>query len=186
MTKTMSFFNRLITFLVAVLCILLALVPIAEYWEIPYLSDGVRQLNRSQLSNVPYENWFINALIGATIALGILGLWVLLANIRSRAFSNREIMPADPEHGETVINVQRVSDAACDMLKGVDEVHNATSRVAMVGQRPTSTFTITANPSYPLEDIVRVVEAADQDFRMANHTMEIDTVWKLQLDRVPS
>lgn len=186
MTKTMSFFNRLITFLLALLLILAALLPIAEYWEIPYLSDGVRQLNRSQLSTVPYESWFINALIGATIALAIIGLWVLLANIRSRAFSNSEIVPADPEHGETVINVQRVAEAACGMLTGLDEVNNANSRVSMVGKRPTATFTITANPSYPIEDVVRVIEAADQDFRMANHTMEIDTVWKLQLDRVPA
>ena len=28
------------------------------------------------------------------------------------------------------------------------------------------------------------LEAADEDFRLANHTMDIDTVWKLQLDRV--
>ena len=45
---------------------------------------------------------------------------------------------------------------------------------------------MTANPAYSLEEAVRVLEAADQDFRMANHTMEIDTVWKLHLDKVPA
>lgn len=184
MTKTLSFFNRLVTFLLGLLFIAAALVPIAEYWEIPYLSDGVRQLDRTRLANLPNQDWFINALIGAAVVLAILGLWVLLANIRSRAFSNREIMPADPQHGETVINVQRVSEAACSALQTLEEINNASSRVAMVGQRPTATFTLTANPEYPLEDVVRVIESADQDFRMANHTMEIDTVWKLQLDRV--
>ena len=54
----------------------------------------------------------------------------------------------------------------------------------MVGQRPTATFTVFANPEYPLDDAVRIIEAADQDFRMANHTMDIDSVWKLQLDRI--
>lgn len=184
MTKTLSFFNRLVTFLLGLLLVAAALVPIAEYWEIPYLSDGVRQLDRPMLTTVPAESWFTNALIATAIIAAILGLWILLANIRSRAFSNREIMPADPAHGETVINVQRVSEAACEALQSLEEVNGASSRVAMVGQRPTATFTVTANPEYPLEDMVRVIESADQDFRMANHTMEIDTVWKLQLDRV--
>lgn len=186
MTGTVNFFNRLITFLLGLLLIAAALVPIAEYWEIPYLSEGVRQLNRERLTNLTYQDWYTTALIAATALLGILGLWILLANIRSRAFSNRQIVPADPAHGETVINVQRVSDAACDALQSLDEVNNASSRVAMVGKRPTATFTVTANPAYSLEEAVRVLEAADQDFRMANHTMEIDTVWKLHLDKVPA
>ena len=54
----------------------------------------------------------------------------------------------------------------------------------MVRKRPTATFTVVANPDYPLEEAARVLEAADEDFRFANHTMDIDTVWKLQLDRV--
>lgn len=186
MTKTLGFFDRLITFLLGLLLICVGLVPIAEYWDIPYLSDWVEDLNRPWLTEFAYEDWYINALIAASIVLGILGLWILLANLRSRAFSNRGILPADPEHGETIVNVQRVSDAACDALERLDEVAQAKCRVAMVGQRPTATFMVTANPNYPLEDAIRVVEAADQDFRVANHTMEIDTVWKLNLDRVPA
>ena len=184
MTKTLGFFDRLITFLLGLLLICVGLVPIAEYWDIPYLSDWVEDLNRPWLTEFAYEDWYINALIAASIVLGILGLWILLANLRSRAFSNRGIVPADPEHGETIINVQRVAEAACSSLEHASEVRRASSKVAMVGQRPTATFTVFANPDYPFEDAVRVVEAADQDFRMASHTMEIDTVWKLQLDRV--
>lgn len=186
MTKTLSFFNRLVTFLLGLLLIAAALVPIAEYWDIPYLSDAVVQIDRSRLLNLTGQEWYVTALIVTSVILGLLGLWILLANIRSRAFSQRNIVPADLEHGDTTINVQRVADAACDVLRTLDEVQGATSRVAMVGKRPTATFTITANPSYPFEDAVRVIEAADEDFRLANHTMEIDTVWKLHLDRVPA
>lgn len=184
MTKTLSFFNRLAVFLLGLLLILAGLFPIAEYWQIPYLVDAADFLDRTRLIDLAYQDYYITALIIGAIVAAILGLWILLANIRSRAFSNRGILPADPEHGETVINVQRVSEAACSSLEHANEIRRASSKVAMVGQRPTATFTVFANPEYPLEDAIRVIEAADQDFRMANHTMEIDTVWKLQLDRI--
>ncbi|MDK8879404.1 hypothetical protein [Corynebacterium sp. MSK008] len=184
MTKTLSFFNRLAVFLLGLLLILAGLFPIAEYWQIPYLVDAADFLDRTRLIDLAYQDYYITALIIGAIVAAILGLWILLANIRSRAFSNRGILPADPEHGETVINVQRVSEAACSSLEHANEIRRASSKVAMVGQRPTATFTVFANPEYPLEDAIRVIEAADQDFRMANHTMEIDTVWKLHLDRI--
>lgn len=184
MTKTLSFFDRLIVFLLGLLLIAAGLIPVAEYWDIPYLVDAAEYIDRSRLVDLTYQDFYVTALIVGAIVSAILGLWILLANIRSRAFSNRGILPADPEHGETIINVQRVAEAACTTLEHSSEVRRASSKVAMVGQRPTATFTVFANPDYPLEDAIRVLEAADQDFRMANHTMEIDTVWKLQLDRV--
>ena len=184
MTKTLSFFNRLAVFLLGLLLILVGLFPIAEYWQIPYLVEAADFVDRTRLIDLGYQDYYITALIIGAIVAAILGLWILLANIRSRAFSNRGILPADPEHGETIINVQRVSEAACTSLEHANEIRRASCKVAMVGKRPTATFTVFANPEYPFDDAVRVIEAADQDFRMANHTMEIDTVWKLQLDRV--
>lgn len=184
MTKTLNFFNRLIVFVVALLLIAAGLIPVAEYWEIPYLIDAAEYLDRTRLIDLVDSEAYVTALIIAAIVAAVLGLWILLANIRSRAFSNRGIVPADPEHGETIVNVQRVSEAACASLEHANEIQRASSKVAMVGQRPTATFTVVANPDYPFEDAVRMIEAADQDFRMANHTMELDTVWKLHLDRV--
>lgn len=184
MTKTLSFFNRLVTFLLGLLGVIVALFPIAEYWEIPYLSDFLRDIDRSRVTYLAYEDWYTKALIAAAIVLAVLGLWILLANLRSRAFSNGNIVPADAAHGDTVINVQRVAEAACNTIQRLDEVQRADSRVAMVGQRPTVTFTVTANPNYPLESAIRAIEAADDDFRLASHTMDIDTVWKLQFDRI--
>lgn len=184
MTKTLGFFDRLIVFLLGLSLIAAGLIPIAEYWDIPYLNDAAGYVNRSRLTGLSEQNAYVTALIIGAIIAAVLGLWVLLANIRSRAFSNRGIVPADPEHGETVVNVQRVAEAACTTLEHSDEIRRAACKVAMVRKRPTATFTVVANPDYPLEDAVRILEAADEDFRLANRTMNIDTVWKLQLDRV--
>lgn len=184
MTKGLAFFDRLITFLTGLLLLLAGLLPAAYYWDIPYVSDWLNQYNRANLTEVPFASWYKTALIIAALVLFLLGLWFILANIRSRAFSNREIAAADPTHGDTVINVQRVAEAACDSLAQSEAISKAACKVAMVGKRPTATFTVTANPAYSFDDAIAAIEAANEDFRIANHTMEIDTVWKMHLDRV--
>lgn len=184
MTSTLAFFDRLITFLAGLLLLLAGLVPAALYWDIPYVSDWLAQFDRTQIAEISARSGYTTGLIIAAVILFLLGLWFILANIRNRAFNNKDIAVADPAHGETVINVQRVGEAACTTLEQTEEIAKAQCRVAMVGDRPTATFTVTADPSVSFEDAVRVIEAANEDFRVANHTMEIDTVWKLQLDRI--
>lgn len=184
MTKGLAFFDRLITFLIGLVLLLAGLLPAALYWDIPYVSDWLNQFDRSAIATVRDQSWYNTALIVTALLLFLLGLWFILANVRSRAFSNREITPADPAHGETIINVQRLSEAACATLSSEQAIAKADCRVAMVGQRPTATFTVTAQPEYQLEEAVQAIERANEDFRIANHTMEIDTVWKLHLDRV--
>ena len=184
MTKTLAFFDRLLVFVVGLLLLLAGLVPAALRWDIPYASDVVKRLDRPYLGQIPSESWYQTALIATAIASLLLGLWFILANIRTRAFSNRDILAADPVHGETVINVQRVAEAACEALALADAITKAECKVAMVGQRPTATFTVTADPAYNLDDAIDAIEDANADFRLANDTMEIDSVWKLQLDRI--
>ena len=184
MTKTLAFFDRLLVFLVGLALFLAGLVPVALRWNIPYASHVVRKIDRAALGQLPAESWYQAALITTAVLALLLGVWFILANIRSRAFSNREIMAADPVHGDTIINVQRVAEAACEALTLADAITKADCKVAMVGQRPTATFTVTADPAYNLDEAIEAIEDANADFRLANDTMEIDAVWKLQLDRI--
>lgn len=184
MSKTLSFFDRLIVFLTGLALLVAGLIPMAYYWDIPYVSDFLNGYDRQALADVPDATWYRNALIIALIVLLILGVWFFLANIRSRAFSVRDIVSADSQHGESTINVARVAAAACSFLEKSEMITQAKSKVAVVGNRPTARFTVIASPSYSLDDVARFLEGADEDFRLANHTMEIDTVWELHFDRV--
>ena len=184
MTKVLAFFDRLIIFLLGLVLVAGGLVPVGLYWEIPYLSPFVRTLNRSALMDVPGMDWYGIALIGALVVSLVLALLLILPNIRSRSFSNRTLMPAQPELGNTRINVARVAQAACNHAEDTSFVSKATQTVAYVGQRPTVTFTINANPNVELDTIISFAEQMDTDFRDAVDTMDIDTVFKLHLDKV--
>ena len=92
MTKTLAFFDRLLVFVVGLLLLLAGLVPAALRWDIPYASDVVKRLDRPYLGQIPSESWYQTALIAAAIASLLLGLWFILANIRTRAFSNLSLI----------------------------------------------------------------------------------------------
>ena len=147
MSKTLAFFDRFVVFLLGLLLLLAGLLPAAMYWDIPYVSDYVDRLNRGELAELPNRSWYTDALLATAVALFLLGLWFVLANIRSRAFSNRSIEAADPEHGETIINVQRLGDAACAALTQSEAVQKADCRTAVERERPTATFTVTDTQS---------------------------------------
>ena len=44
MSKTLSFFDRLVVFLTGLLLLAAGLVPVAYYWEIPYVSEYLLSL----------------------------------------------------------------------------------------------------------------------------------------------
>lgn len=184
MSKGLATFDRIITFLLGLLLLAAGLIPAALYWDVPYVADWLHQFNRGEVTELPAYSGYLTGLAITAILAFLLGLWFIMANIRSRAFSNRSIAAADPAHGDTVINVQRVAEAACNALQQYDAVARADSKVAFVGDRPTATFTVTADPRATMDEAIAAIESANEDFRVANHTMEIDTVWKLHLDRV--
>ncbi|WP_291313234.1 hypothetical protein [Corynebacterium sp. UBA2622] len=186
MTFALSALDRIVVLLTGLLLIAAGVIPVALYWRVPWLSEALLSYDRGQLASVPGQNWYATALIAALAALIILGLWFILANIRNRAFSNRGITPRDADHGETVLNVQRIAEAACTQLEASPMVDKAASTVAMVGRRPTATFTVTADPGHSFADVARLLEQADEDFALACPGVDIDTVYKLQLDRITS
>lgn len=184
MTAGLAAIDRLIIFLLGLLLIAGGLIPVGMYWEIPYLSPFVREINRSMLTDIPSMNWYTAALITALVISLVLALALILPNIRSRAFNNRTLTPAQPELGKTRINVARLAQAACTHAETTDLVTKATHTVTYVNKRPTVTFTINANPNVELDTLIAYVEQMDTDFCDAVDTMDIDTVFKLHLDKV--
>lgn len=184
MTKGLAFIDRLIIFLLGLVLLIGGLIPAALYWDIPYVSPVVQEFNRSMIADVPGMNWYTAALITALVVSLILSGLLVLPNIRSRRFNNRQLVPAQPAMGETKVNVSRLAQAACAYAESTEIVDKASQTVAYVGQRPTATFTVTANPEFDLETIVSYIEQMDADFRDAVDTMDIDTVFKLHLDKI--
>ncbi|EEI16037.1 hypothetical protein [Corynebacterium lipophiloflavum] len=177
-------FDRALVFIVGLLLIACGLIPAALYFDIPFVSDTVGSYDRSQLGSLPAQPWFPVALAAAFVVTLATGMWIVIANVGSRSFNTKSVVPAQPDHGETELNVQHIAQAACEHMASTGVVDGAMSSVAMVGSRPTVTFTVTADPAYSLSESIKYLEAADRDFTEACGAMDIDTVYKLHYDRI--
>ena len=91
MTKTLSFFDRLIVFLLGLLLIVAGLIPVAEYWDIPYLVDAAEYIDRSRLVDLTYQDFYVTALTVGAIVSAILGLWIPVSYTHLTLPTNREV-----------------------------------------------------------------------------------------------
>ena len=184
MTKTLAAADRVLVFLLGLVLTLAGLFPALTYFDIPYVSSYADRVDRSVLSSLADAQWFPYALVAGFILSLLAGLWIVLANVRSRALSYFSITPSRADRGETDINVQRIAQAACDYLSTTPGVGRAEHSVAMVGRRPTATFAVTMNPDVSLVDATHLLESADNDFVAACGAMDIDTVYKLHFESI--
>lgn len=184
MSTATSGFNRALVFLAGLVLIAAGLVPAALYWPIPWVSEQVSRLDRAVVGEVPAAPWFTAASVAALIILLVLGVWLVVSTIRNRAFSFADASPTVADQGTTVLNLQRIGEAACKHLESNEMVDSATVTVSRIGRRPTATFRVVAQPSYRFADVAAVLEAADRDLADALPGTDLDTVYKLELDRV--
>ncbi|WKD56840.1 hypothetical protein CAPI_01330 [Corynebacterium capitovis DSM 44611] len=189
MTRRLSIIDRILVALLGLLLLLAGLVPVFYRFDFPYnpgISEALRGADRAQLADVSARPWFPYALTAASLLFAVAGTWVIVANIRSRAFSMRSVGQGETGPEEIQVNVQRVADAACAHLQLSPAVVKVAKTTAWERSRPTTTFTVTADPDVGLGEIVALLEDADRDFRAACAGLDIDAVYKLHFDRLDS
>ncbi|SER68820.1 hypothetical protein [Corynebacterium cystitidis] len=183
MTTRLAVIDRITVFITGVLVLLLGLVPAGLYFNIPVVTDTLREIDRSKIGDIPLAGWYIWGLVALAIILVIIGGSMLVTNLRSRHFSKQEVTrPTDS--GTTTVHVSKLAQTMGAYLAQYEAIDKVGTNVAMVGDRPTITFILTADPSAELGPLVALVESVEQDFRDAVDDMDMDTVYRLQLSRV--
>ncbi|SDS51494.1 hypothetical protein [Corynebacterium timonense] len=184
MTRRLAALNRIVTFLVGVLLVAAGVVPAALYWDIPVLSERVTRIDRSLVAGLPEQRWFFAAAVAALVLLLVLGLWLIVANVRSHAFDHRTVTRTQPVPGSTVVNVRGVGAAACSALESHPMVSSASCAVAYVGPEPTATFTVVTDPALPLREAAALLDETDAQLADALEGIDLRTVYKVELERI--
>ncbi|WP_018297789.1 hypothetical protein [Corynebacterium lubricantis] len=182
MTHKLSFFDRLAALIAGLLLVVGGLIPVGFYFEIPYVSPWLRSLDFQPVLQLHQQSWYVWALGIIAFVLVVVGGSMLATNLRGRGFSRRDT--GDEETGKTTLHIGRLAGAIGDHMKESEPVTGVDSSVSMVKQRPTITFTVHADPHADLRMLVHLIENVEADFRDAVEDLDIDTVYKLHLNRV--
>ncbi|WIM68074.1 hypothetical protein QP027_01365 [Corynebacterium breve] len=183
MTPVLSFFDRFAVFICGLLLVVAGLYPLALYFDIPRVSSVVRAWDRSVVADLPQWSWYPWVLGLLCVIFAAVGISMIVANLRKRSFTRRELND-DHQSGNTTVHIGQLAGAMGTILQQTEAVTSVQAAVAMIKDRPTITFTVSADPHADLHDLVHVIEATEDNFRDAVEDLDLDTVYKLHLNRV--
>lgn len=115
MTRAPFKTDRLATIVVAILLILLGLALLDWRYELVF-SSYPKQLSLGSLPSWAASGWWPWAFALATVVLGLIGLWWLLAHTRNTT-SKAAKMPQSNEHGTVTLDTSSLATAVATSLQ---------------------------------------------------------------------
>lgn len=185
MSRGLAFLDRLIVFLFGVVFLAAGLWALARALDPELIRAWPELIDAHVIDSAANWQWTPVILAAATVILTLLGLWLLLVNLRRHTF-NKVSSPLSSELGEITLSVGRLAGAVGDGIKTWTHVSDVSHSVAVDRGRPTVTWTITADPSVDLPTLVSELEDNESDVRDALDDVDIDSVYLINLTPVVS
>ncbi|WP_151528969.1 MULTISPECIES: hypothetical protein [Corynebacterium] len=159
MTTRLSFIDRLVVFLVALLLGVFAAPFIGTLFDAQWAEDIFAWLDIPNWPDaVEGSGWIIG--LAVTIAVAVLiGLPLIIANLRTHRFSrgtaSRDSVEAagtglggtEDLHGRISVEVADLADAAAESIETIDGVERVRTKVYVDRSEPTMQFTILVKPA---------------------------------------
>lgn len=183
MSKKLATFDRILLGLLGIILIALGVWPILINFNVEFAEYLAEWVDHDTWRTLGENSWWVWVLAGASALLLIIGLWLIVVNLRHRRFNNVE-SAASNEEGAISASMNAIATAVAkdlDALEGVDRVERL---VAYDRARPTLQYTVVANPDTPLERLTNAVETNERDFREAFPDADLDTSYKLHFTKV--
>lgn len=185
MSKSLAGFNRFLTLLIGLLLIALGAWPIAQHFAVPQVQKFSHWANTWIMKDTAQQTWYPWALLGLALLGILLGLWLIGANIRSRRFNRVSNNAASSPEGSIQLELASLAEGAANELETVRRVDDVKYKVFTDRNRPTMQFTINADPRVNLANLNAKTEEIEHDIRESIEELDLDTSYRIHLNRVP-
>jgi hypothetical protein len=159
MRRRLNTIDRLVVGLTGLLLVAAGVIALLRWIGVEAVVDAVADVDNDQIYSAPDQPWWDWALLVATVVLGVVGLWLLLANIRPNRLRTVTVRPTEPFVGEVDISVPDVGRAAAKSLERHRHVESTSIKSYVDGVTPVLELTVTAAPIGDDRDLVTVVRA---------------------------
>lgn len=183
MSKKLAAFDRILLGLLCIILIALGVWPILIKFNVEFAEYLAEWVDHDTWRTLSDNTWWVWALAGASTLLLIIGLWLVVVNLRQRRFNTVE-SAASNEQGAISASMNAIASAVAKDLDSLSGVERVDRLVAYDRARPTLQYTVVANPDTPLERLINAVETNERDFRDAFPDADLDTSYKLHFTKV--
>lgn len=183
MSKLTAFIDRFIFFLLAIGLIVFGLWPVLVYFDVQFAKDLALWRDPQAWQQLPEQDWYEYLLWGVLVGSVIIGLWLIIINLRRRTFSRVDSSASDSA-GNITMHIGHLAQTVTAQLETDSDITSAKHKVSIDRKRPTIEFTIHARPEVDLNKLNDMVESSEADLRDAIEDVDIDTVYRLHLNKV--
>ncbi|MBZ8177696.1 alkaline shock response membrane anchor protein AmaP [Corynebacterium poyangense] len=184
MSRGLATVDRIIVLLVGLLALAGGAWFLALHYNCPPAQEWNQKIDSAAIGRVPENNWYLYLLIGIVVLSAIIGLWLIIANIRPRGFS-RVKSSASTSEGTIGLNISKIAEAISRTVEHkISRVESVNEKVAFDRNRPTVRWTINAQPGIRIDELAAVLEQSEQDFREAIRDIDVDTTYRLHVQPV--
>ncbi|KAA0018944.1 hypothetical protein [Antrihabitans cavernicola] len=174
MKRSTASIDRLITALLAATLLIGGLLALAWRADIHFADRVFAHAEPRWYGDAPKETWWDWALLGASILLLLLGLWLLLANLRPNRVGAVSLHGSD-SLGTLAVSPAQIGRAVATTLERKPEVHSVTSKAVVDRGQRTLRMTLTAEPTVPLDKLRRLAAESRNDIDRALEGSDVAT-----------
>ncbi|HEY5855553.1 MAG TPA: hypothetical protein VIW24_16270 [Aldersonia sp.] len=182
MSRLVAGFDRLVVALAGLALLLGGLAIVGWCMQIGLARTVVAHTEPRWYATAPQQDWWQWALAGATVIAAVIGVLLLLANLRPNRPGTIELETRDlPEVGTATVNAAQVAAAAAAALTDHPGVLAASGTAVVDRGRRTARITLTAAPDISLDHLRRLAAETEADIAKALDGAELDTQFFVHL-----
>ena len=176
MSRRLAGIDRLLVALVGLALVLGGVVIVGWCMRVGLARSAVAHAEPRWYATAPQQDWWEWALAGTTVVTAVVGVWLLLANLRPNRPGAIELDTRDlPEVGTATVHAGQVAAAAAAALTDHPGVLAASGTAVLDRGRRTARITLTAAPDVSLDHLRRLAAETVDDIAKALDGAELDT-----------
>ncbi|GAA2058953.1 alkaline shock response membrane anchor protein AmaP [Williamsia deligens] len=175
--------NRLITFLLGAVFIVVGAGAIAWELKVRQVRDQLDKVDLSWFERAPREGWWLYVLIGIAVGGILIGLLLLALNSRPRK-TGAVVLPGSDASGTLSVNPSKIAAAVADDLERHRLVSSTRSRAVDDRKRKLVEVTVVADADRDFAELAELVGRAEQQVAAALPGSEIRPRFQIHLNTV--
>ncbi|WP_207838929.1 hypothetical protein [Williamsia soli] len=160
MRRTVHIVDRLVVATAGVALVAGGVVAVLWWQGVAVVVDSLERVDNTAIDTAADQSWWSWALLATTVILAVLGVSLLIANLRPNRFRTASVGSDSPMVGGTcAVSVTDVGKAAAKSLERHRRIQSTRTRSYVEGKTPILELTITADPTADGRDLIEVLRA---------------------------
>lgn len=168
MRRAVHTIDRLVVAVTALALIAGGVVAVLWWQGVAVVVDAFARVDNTKIDTAADQAWWPWALLAATVILALLGVWLLVGNLRPNRVRTASVgAGSDVVGGTCAVSVTDVGKAAAKSLERHRRIQSTRTRSYVEGTTPILELTVTADPTADGRDLIEVLRAVRHQLQLS-------------------